>query len=209
MLSFYKSAKRPRKKATYFRDYDKNKQTRSYQSEWEQGRSWLKDTDNGMVCTICQENGDPSTNMFITGCRSYKLDSVSKHEKSKGHEKSAAIAKAKSENFEKLNKMFRTCHANSSTRMRRPNLKDKINDNTCNFKVPVHIIEDDHVTVQQPSQSEIVQSTTPAANITDTCNINSDREYEIHNLLDRMEDLRQDILNDKLYDSDTDHDGYD
>ena len=24
-----------------------------------------------------------------------------------------------------------------------------------------------------------------------------------------MEDLRQDILNDKLYDSDTDHDGYD
>jgi len=41
------------------------------------------------------------------------------------------------------------------------------------------------------------------------CNINSDREYEIHNLLDRMEDLRQDILNDKLYDSDTDHDGYD
>ena len=39
--------------------------------------------------------------------------------------------------------------------------------------------------------------------------INSDREYEIHNILDRMEDLRQDILNDKLYDSDTDHDGYD
>jgi hypothetical protein len=74
--------------------------------------------------------------MFITGCRSYKLDSVSKHEKSKGHEKSAAIAKAKSENFEKLNKMFRTCHANSSTRMRRPNLKDKIKDNTCNsFKM--------------------------------------------------------------------------
>ena len=58
----------------------------------------------------------------------YKLDSVSKHEKSKCHEKSAAIAKTKSEstvnsdankilkklnseNFEKLNKMFRTCHA--------------------------------------------------------------------------------------------------
>ena len=96
---------------------------------------------------------------------------------------------------------------NSSTRMRRPNLKDKINDNTCNLKV--HIIEDDHVPVQQPSLSEIVQSTTPAANITDTCSINSDREYEIHNLLDMMEDLRQDILNDKLYDSDTDHDGYD
>jgi hypothetical protein len=38
------------------------------------------------------------------------------------------------------------------------------------------------------------------------CSINSDREYEIHNLLDRMEDLRPDILNDKLYDSDTDHD---
>jgi hypothetical protein len=46
-------------KATYFKDYDKNKRTRSCQSEWEQGRSWLKDTDNGMVCTICQENGDP------------------------------------------------------------------------------------------------------------------------------------------------------
>jgi hypothetical protein len=93
---------------------------------------------------------------------------------------------------------------NSSTRTRRPNLKDKINDNTCNFKV--HIIEDDHVPVQQPSLSEIVQSTTPAANIPDICSINSDREYAIHNLLGMMEDLRQDILNDKLYDSDTDHD---
>jgi len=50
----------------------KNKRTRSYQSEWEQGRSWLKDTDNGMVCTICQKNGNPSTNMFITDCTSYK-----------------------------------------------------------------------------------------------------------------------------------------
>ena len=58
--------------ATYFRDYDKNKRTRSYPSEWEQGRSWLKDTDNGMVCTICQKNGNPSTNMFITDCTSYK-----------------------------------------------------------------------------------------------------------------------------------------
>jgi hypothetical protein len=118
--------KTPEEKATYFRDYDKNKRTRSCQSEWEQGRSWLKDTDNEMVCTICQENGDPSTNMFITGCTSYKLDSFSKHEKSKGHEKSAAIAKSESnvnsdaykilkmlnsENFEKPNKMFRTCHA--------------------------------------------------------------------------------------------------
>jgi hypothetical protein len=64
--------------------------------------------------------------MFITGCTSYKLDSFSKHEKSKGHEKSATIAKSEStvnsdaykilkmlnsENFEKPNKMFRTCHA--------------------------------------------------------------------------------------------------
>ena len=47
-------------------------------------------------CKTCQENGDPSTNMFIIGCTSYKLDSVGKHEKSKGHEKSAAIAKSES-----------------------------------------------------------------------------------------------------------------
>ena len=72
--------KMPEEKATYFRDYDKNKLTRSYQSEWKQGRSWLKDTDNGMVCTICQENGDPSTNMFITGCTSYKLHVLSSRE---------------------------------------------------------------------------------------------------------------------------------
>ena len=38
--------KTPEGKATYFRDYDKNKRTCSYQSEWEQGRSWLKDTNN-------------------------------------------------------------------------------------------------------------------------------------------------------------------
>jgi hypothetical protein len=44
--------KTPEEKVTYFRYLDKNKRTRSYQSEWEQGRSWLKDTDNGMVCTM-------------------------------------------------------------------------------------------------------------------------------------------------------------
>ena len=44
--------KMPEEKATYFRDYDKNKRTHSNPSEWEQGRSWLKDTDNGMVCTL-------------------------------------------------------------------------------------------------------------------------------------------------------------
>ena len=65
--------KTPEVKTTYFMDYEKNKRTRSYLSEWEQSRSWLKDTDNGMVCTICRENGDPSTDMFITGCTSYKL----------------------------------------------------------------------------------------------------------------------------------------
>ena len=43
----------------------------------------------------CQENGDPSTNMFITGCTSYKLDSVSKHEKPKGHEKISSHCKSK------------------------------------------------------------------------------------------------------------------
>jgi hypothetical protein len=33
--------KTPEVKTTYFMDYEKNKRTRSYLSEWEQSRSWL------------------------------------------------------------------------------------------------------------------------------------------------------------------------
>ena len=103
---------------------------RSYSTEWEKDRLWLKLTDNGMVCLACQAHGDKTVmNQFISGCVSYKLDSIQKHQKSTGHEKSPLIEKAKNEskaeskakkiiqtlnteNFQKkLDKMLRNVHA--------------------------------------------------------------------------------------------------
>ena len=115
-------------KRKYYGDYDKNKRTRKYNSEWEKGRPWLKDSENGLICTVCTEFSDDKIQNFVSGCNSYKLDSVIKHEKSKQHEKNRLIAEAKSKSKSeseackiimnlnsdivvKLDKMFRNCHA--------------------------------------------------------------------------------------------------
>ena len=80
-----------------------------------------------MACTACNEFGEPN-GMFVTGCTSYKVDSLTKHEKPKQHEKCALVTKAKLKSreessaakiiqtlnkdiFIKLDKMFRNCHA--------------------------------------------------------------------------------------------------
>ena len=121
----------------------------------------------------------------------YKLDSVSKHEKSKGHEKSAAIAKVK---LESTVNSWCISNIKNVEFWKFWKTQQNVEDMSC---YRVWLKTTDHYQVLYDSASWM------------RCNIDSDREYEIHNLLDRMEDLRQDILNDKLYDSDTDHDGYD
>ena len=85
-------------KEAYYKEYEASKRSRTYLKEWEKGRSWLHDTDDGMICLICKEFGDQNVmNQFISGCVSYKLDSVQKHQKSKGHEKAVLLYNAKNE----------------------------------------------------------------------------------------------------------------
>jgi hypothetical protein len=56
--------------------YDKDKRAGKYLPEWEKGRPWLKYVDDkGMVCTARTEFGEPN-GMFVTGCTSYKVDSL-------------------------------------------------------------------------------------------------------------------------------------
>ena len=83
-----------------YSEYESSNRARSYSTEWEKDRPWLKLTDDGMVCLTCQAHGDKTVmNRFISasGCVSYKLDSIQKHQKSKDHEKSLLIEKAKNE----------------------------------------------------------------------------------------------------------------
>ena len=126
MWNFIKGVNPP---ILYYSEYESSKRVRSYSTEWEKDRPWLKLTDDGMVCPTCQAHGDKTVmNQFISGCVSYKLDSIQKHQKSTGHEKSLLIEKAKNEskaeskarkiiqtlnteNFKKLDKMFRNVHA--------------------------------------------------------------------------------------------------
>jgi hypothetical protein len=44
------------------------------------GWTWKYVDDKGMACTACTEFGEPN-GMFVTGCTSYKVDSLTKHEK--------------------------------------------------------------------------------------------------------------------------------
>jgi hypothetical protein len=69
-------------KTLYYSEYESSKRVRSYSAEWENDRPWLKLTDNGMVCLACKAHGDKKTgmNQFISGCVSYKLDSIQKHQ---------------------------------------------------------------------------------------------------------------------------------
>jgi len=85
-------------KTLCYSEYESSKRMRSYSTEWEKDRPWLKLSDDGMVCLTCQAHGDKTVmNQFISGCVSYKLDSIQKHQKSKGHEKSLLSEKAKNE----------------------------------------------------------------------------------------------------------------
>ena len=111
------------------KEYEKNKRpNRKYSDAWKKYRPWLKDTENGMVCTACKESKLNPSQAFSVGCKTYKLDSVCKHEKSTLHEKAVLMAKAKLQSKERSNaaklvmaihkdtfpsskKMFRTCHA--------------------------------------------------------------------------------------------------
>jgi hypothetical protein len=69
-----------------------------YNIDWEKFYDWLKVSPNGMLCTVCTEYcDDRKGNSFITGCTSYKVDSVSKHQKPPNHEKALLLKKSKSE----------------------------------------------------------------------------------------------------------------
>ena len=41
-----------------YSEYESSKRGRSYSTEWEKDRLWLKLTDDGMVCLNCQAHGD-------------------------------------------------------------------------------------------------------------------------------------------------------
>ena len=54
----------------YNSEYESSKRVvRSYCTEWEKDRPWLKLTDDGMVCPTCQGHSDKTVmNQFISGC---------------------------------------------------------------------------------------------------------------------------------------------
>ena len=72
----------------YYKDYNEVKMSRQFSKSWKTDRPWLVDSTEveGMICTFCQEYCTESNNVTI-GCKSYKLDSIIKHEASKMHRK--------------------------------------------------------------------------------------------------------------------------
>ena len=115
------------------KEYEK-KRERVYLQKWERGRDWLKNTDQGMVCTYCQESTSVLRQMrmhlskqFISGCPSYRVESIVSHEDSDSHKEAEKIHQRQlkpdeseghracnqlnMKNYPKIKIMFQTCHA--------------------------------------------------------------------------------------------------
>ncbi|KAG1685114.1 Zinc finger protein 862 [Nymphon striatum] len=122
------------KKCQYDKQYDKTKRVRKFLPKWQIGRPWLIDSAAGMVCKLCTDNKDAlsrqgllKSRTFISGCVSYKAESISLHEKSSAHVQATKIIKRKEHpetapakiaqlqlhkaNSEKLTLLFRNTHA--------------------------------------------------------------------------------------------------
>ena len=74
----------------YYKEYEE-KRARAFNTKSTVDHPWLKDSNEGMQCTLCFKF-DKSGSNFTKGCTSYKLDSVQKHEKSKVHQRSIEIS---------------------------------------------------------------------------------------------------------------------
>ncbi|KAG1650889.1 E3 SUMO-protein ligase KIAA1586 [Nymphon striatum] len=90
------------KKCQYDKQYDKTKRVRKFLPKWQIGRPWLIDSAAGMVCKLCTDNKDAlsrqgllKSRTFISGCVSYKAESISLHEKSSAHVQATKIIKRK------------------------------------------------------------------------------------------------------------------
>ena len=129
MWRYLSNVSQPEKKRklddSYQKEYEK-KRDRQFQPSWTIDRPWLEERDGRLFCTYCCKFG--GTGNFVSGCESYKIDTINKHAKSKQHQHSESVAVAKKQPVEnssaagivrlmnkdiidKLSVMFRTVHA--------------------------------------------------------------------------------------------------
>ena len=77
-------------KRKYQLEYEKNKRQRKFQSDCSV-KSWLQESENGLLCSVCVNFSNERDSMFIKGCQSYNIDSINKHKITKSHEKSMFV----------------------------------------------------------------------------------------------------------------------
>ena len=95
LVNFTPKTKQP-KQDTSTKKTDKNyeeKRVRKFNPKWQIGRPWLQCSEAGMVCSYCvdhasalESHGLITSRSFLDGCQSNKSESVSWHERSKGHQ---------------------------------------------------------------------------------------------------------------------------
>ena len=90
-----KKFKTPEEKRETQRKYESSGRQRCFLPKWENEFKWLKNTDLGMTCLICQKY--ETTGTFITGNTSYKKDTILKHEKSDSHKTNERKSRAKAD----------------------------------------------------------------------------------------------------------------
>ena len=82
--------------------YDNESRKHGFLEPWKVNRMWLSldKTRNAMFSTICCERATTGkktyqTNNFVTGCRNFRLESVTAHKKSELHTRSFGIEATK------------------------------------------------------------------------------------------------------------------
>ena len=83
------------------------KRTRAFLTHWPEVYTGLTDTDRGMLCTTCVGNAPTKSSSFMTGCKSYQLDSIRPHWESEVHIKAVGAKVVKdNNNKDHLMKLF-------------------------------------------------------------------------------------------------------
>jgi hypothetical protein len=115
------------------RQYEKKGRFRGYLPQWEREFVWLEfsTSDGHMIYKVCRTlyhgtQSVDSTGVFVTGCKNFKKEALTKHGNSESHKKASDTATAKTakvgttpaekmictlnkQTYNRLCYMFRTC----------------------------------------------------------------------------------------------------
>ena len=87
------------------KNYESKKRKRSFLPAWQNDFEWVRysEVEDAMFCKYCEKNDKSKTSNFVSGCQSFRIDSLKYHEKTSNHLE--AVKKEQFETMKKHNKV--------------------------------------------------------------------------------------------------------